>query len=162
MKLNLPARSGLSRHFSVQHSATLLRDAATGVVLVAAMLVTGCQTAVVDRGAYTPLNVTVNEKENYVAAVLLSQRVQNSIAVPGIQETRRTDGRLQVAVQLRNRERRRLQVQVNCEFKDAQGFVIDSTPFQNVFFDENSQEAAKFVSMNERAVRYTIRVREAH
>ena len=115
-----------------------------------------------DHGAYLPLNVTVNEKENYVAAVLLSQRVQNSVAVPGIQESRLPDGRLQVGVQLRNRESRRIQVQANCEFKDAQGFVIDSTPFQNVFFDENSQEAAKFVSMNEKAVRYTIRVREAH
>ena len=125
-------------------------------------LFTGCQTAVVDHGTYLPLNVTVNEKENYVAAVLLSQRVQNSVAVPGIQEARLPDGRLQVAVQLRNRESRRLQVQANCEFKDAQGFVIDSTPFQNVFFDENSQEAAKFVSMNEKVVRYTIRVREAH
>ena len=125
-------------------------------------LFTGCQTAVVDHGAYLPLNVTVNEKENYVVAVLLSQRVQNSVAVPGIQETRLPDGRLQVGVQLRNRESRRIQVQANCDFKDAQGFVIDSTPFQNVFFDENSQEAAKFVSMNEKAVRYTIRVREAH
>ena len=125
-------------------------------------LFTGCQTAVVDHGAYTPLNVTINEKENYVAAVLLSQRVQNSVAVPGIQETRLPDGRLQVGVQLRNRESRRIQVQVNCEFKDAQGFVIDSTPYQNVFFDENSQEAVKFVSMNDKAVRYTIRVREAH
>ena len=125
-------------------------------------LLTGCQTAVVDHGAYLPLNVTVNEKENYVTVVLLSQRVQNSVAVPGVQETRLPDGRLQVAVQLRNREERRIQVQANCEFKDAQGFVIDSTPFENVFLDPNSQEAAKFISMNEKAVRYTIRVREAH
>ena len=132
------------------------------IASTALSLFTGCQTAVVDHGAYLPLNVTVNEKENYVVAVLLSQRVQNSVAVPGIQETRLPDGRLQVGVQLRNRESRRIQVQANCDFKDAQGFVIDSTPFQNVFFDENSQEAAKFVSMNERAVRYTIRVREAH
>ena len=165
MKMKFNSRSGDSserRLFSMQHSAALCRDAATVVLLAATVLVTGCQTAVVDRGAYLPLNVTVNEKENYVAVVLLSQRVQNSVAVPGIQETRLPDGRLQVGVQLRNRESRRLQVQANCEFKDAQGFVIDSTPFQNVFFDENSQEAAKFVSMNERAVRYTIRVREAH
>ena len=132
------------------------------IASTALSLLTGCQTAVVDHGAYLPLNVTVNEMENYVVAVLLSQRVQNSVAVPGIQEVRQPDGRLQVGVQLRNRESRRIQVQANCDFKDAQGFVIDSTPFQNVFFDENSQEAAKFVSMNERAVRYTIRVREAH
>lgn len=125
-------------------------------------LFTGCETVVVDHGAYLPLNVPVNDKENYVSIVLLSQRVQNSIAVPGLQEARRPDNRLQVAVQLRNRESRRLQVQANCEFKDAQGFVIDSTPFQNVFLDENAQESVSFVSLNDKAVRYTIRVREAH
>jgi hypothetical protein len=124
-------------------------------------LLTGCETVVVDHGAYLPLNVPVNDKENYVAVVLLNQRAQNSVAVPGIQEARLPEGRLQVAVQLRNRESRRIQVQANCEFKDAQGFALDSTPFQNVFLDDNAQESAKFVSMNDKAVRYTIRVREA-
>jgi len=165
MKTNsslLTGRPSGRGHFSLQHSTAYLRGAATSAVVATAFFVAGCQTRVIDHGAYLPLNVTVNEKENYVTAVLLSQRVQNSVAVPGIQETRLPDGRLQVAVQLRNRESRRLQVQANCEFKDAQGFVIDSTPFQNIFFDENSQEAAKFVSMNDKAVRYTIRVREAH
>ena len=123
---------------------------------------TGCETVVVDHGAYLPLNVPVNEKENMVAVVLLNQRAQNSVAVPGIQEARLPDGRLQVAVQLRNRESRRIQVQANCEFKDAQGFTLDSTPFANVFLDDNAQENAKFISMNDKAVRYTIRVREAH
>src|SRR5882724_579881 len=157
MKINSNLRNGVSaerRHLFEGQSTTLCRGAAT-ILLVAAFALTGCKTEVVDRGAYTPLNVMVNEKENYVAAVLLSQRVQNSVAVPGIQETRLPDGRLQVAVQLRNRESRRIQVQANCEFKDAQGFAIDSTPFQNVFFDENSQESAKFISMNDKAVRYT-------
>ena len=88
---------------------------------------------VVDRGAYLPLNVPVNEKENYVAVVLLSQRVQNSVAVPGIQETRLPDGRLQVSVQLRNREERRFQVQANCEFKDEQGFVVIRPRFKPSF-----------------------------
>jgi len=120
----------------------------------------GCATSH-DHGAYLPENVSINDLENRTAIVLLSARVQYSITCPGIQETRLSDGRLQVAVQLRNREERRLQVQVNCEFKDAQGFVIDNTPFQNVFFDENAQQGVQFVSMNDKAVRYTIRVREA-
>jgi hypothetical protein len=133
----------------------------TLVAATSLALFTGCETVVVDHGAYLPLNVPVNDKENYVAVVLLSQRVQNSVAVPGIQEARLINNCLQVAVQLRNRESRRIQVQANCEFKDAQGFMIDSTPFQNVFLDDNAQESAKFVSMNDKAVRYTIRVREA-
>lgn len=126
-----------------------------------ALAFTGCETAVVDRGAYLPLNTTVNDVENRAGIVLLDKRVQNSVTCPGIQETRLPDGRLQVAAQLRNREERRIQVQVNCEFKDAQGFTIDSTPFQNVFFDSNSQETVRFIAMNEKAVRYTIRVRQA-
>jgi hypothetical protein len=125
-------------------------------------LFTGCETEVVDRGAYLPLNVSVNDLENRTVLVLLDKRVQKSVTCPGIQETRLPDGRLQVGVNLRNRENRRLQVQANCEFKDEQGFVLEATPFQNVFLDENAQEGVKFVSMNDRAARYTIRVREAH
>lgn len=127
----------------------------------AAVIVTGCETAVVDHGAYVPINATVNDVENRASLVLLDKRVRNSVTCPGIQETRLPDGRLQVVAQLRNREERKIQVQANCEFKDAQGFTIDSTPYENVFFDSNSQESVKFTSMNDRAVRYTIRVRQA-
>jgi hypothetical protein len=114
-----------------------------------------------DHGAYLPQNVAVNNLEDYVTLVLFDERVQYSVTCPGIQETRLPDGRLQVAVNLRNRENRRIQVQANCEFKDAQGFVLDSTPFENVFLDENAQEGVKFTSMNDKALRYTIRVRQA-
>lgn len=129
--------------------------------LASVALFAGCETAVVDHGAYLPLNTTVNDLENRAGLVLLDQRVQNSVTCPGIQESHLPDGRLQVAAQLRNRENRRIQVQANCEFKDAQGFTLDATPFQNVFLDENAQETVKFVSMNDRAVRYTIRIRQA-
>ena len=127
----------------------------------AALVLTGCETAVVDHGAYLPLNVAVNDVENRAGIVLLSKRVQNSVTCPGIQETRLPDGRLQVAAHLRNRENRRIQVQVNCEFKDAQGFVLDATPFENVFLDENAQQDVRFVAMNNLAASYTIRIREA-
>jgi hypothetical protein len=124
-------------------------------------LLTGCQSEPADHGAYLPVNVTVNDLENHTALVLLDQRVQDAVTCPGIQETRLSDNRLQVAVHLRNRGNHRLRVQANCEFKDAQGFVTDSTQFQNVFLDENAQEDVKFVSMDEKVVRYTVRVRRA-
>jgi len=126
-----------------------------------ALAFTGCETEVVDHGAYLPVNVMVNNLEDRTTLVLLDQRIHETITCPGIQETRLPDGRLQVAVNLRNREERRVQVQANCEFKDGQGFVIDETPFQNVFLDENAQQGVQFVSMNDKAVRYTIRVRQA-
>jgi hypothetical protein len=123
-----------------------------------ALAFTGCKT---DEGAYLPENVSINDLESRTALVLLSPGAQDSVTCPGIQETRLPDNRLQVAAHLRNRENRRIQVQANCEFKDAQGFVIEATPFQNVFLDENAQEDVTFVSMNDKPARYTIRVREA-
>lgn len=122
-------------------------------------LLTGCQST--EHGAFLPVNVTVNDLENHTALVLLDQRAQDAVTCPGIQETRLPDNRLQVVVHLRNRENHRVRVQANCEFKDAQGFVTDSTPFQNVFLDENAQEDVKFVSINDKALRYTVRVRLA-
>jgi hypothetical protein len=121
----------------------------------------GCETTPIDHGAYLPENVAINDLENRTALVLLDRRVQTSVTCPGIQEARMEDGRLQVAAHLRNRENRFIQVQANCEFKDAQGFVIDATPFENVSLDPNAQQDVRFVSMNDKAVRYTIRIRQA-
>jgi len=122
-------------------------------------LFTGCLTT--EEGAYLPMNTTVNNVENVAGFVLLSRAAQNSLTCPGIQEMRLPDGRLQVEAQARNRENRRLQVQVDCVFKDAQGFTVEETPFINLFVDENAQESARFVSANDKPVRYTIRIREA-
>ncbi len=114
-----------------------------------------------DHGAYAPQNTTVNNLEDVSVFVLFDKGVQKSVTCDGLQPQRLPDGRLQVAANLRNRDNRRIQVQLNCEFKDAQGFAIDSTPFQNFFLGENAQQTVTFVSMNDKAIRYTIRVREA-
>ncbi len=133
------------------------------LVLLSAVLAlfTGCASSSHDTGAYLPQNANVNNVEDSARFVLLDKAAQYSVTCPGIQESRLPDGRLQVLANLRNREARRIQVQVNCVFKDAQGFVVEETPFQNVFLDENAQEGVKFASANDKAQRYTIRVREA-
>ena len=61
----------------------------------------------------------------------------------------------------RNRDSRRIEVQVNCEFKDERGLTIDSTPWQTLVLTENGQETVRFVALNALAKKYTIRVREA-
>ncbi len=127
---------------------------APGLILIA-----GCATP--DHGAYSPQNTNVNDLENTAKFVLFDKGAQRSVTCDGLQETRLPDGRLQIAANVRNRENRRIQVQANCVFKDPQGFVVEETPFQNVFLDENAQEGVRFVSANDKAVRYTIRVREA-
>ncbi|MGB9602752.1 MAG: hypothetical protein ACPMAG_08175, partial [Limisphaerales bacterium] len=60
------------------------------------------------------------------------------------------------------RIKKRIQVQINCVFKDEQGFSTgDETPWVNLILDENAQESVKFVSMNDKAKKFTIRVRQA-
>jgi hypothetical protein len=114
-----------------------------------------------DTGAYRPQNTLVNNLEDSAQFVLFDPGAQYSVTCDGIQQQRLSDGRLQLSVNVRNRENRRIQVQINCEFKDGQGFVVESTPFKNLFLDENAQEGVQFVSMNDKAQRFTIRVRQA-
>jgi hypothetical protein len=131
---------------------------ASALVLAGAVAAfSGCQSP----GAKPPINATKYDYENQLNFVLLDSGAQRSVTSSGIQERRLADGRLEVAANVRNRQNRRIQVQINCEFKDAQGFVVDSTPFENLFLDENAQQTVRFTSMNAKAERYTVRVRQA-
>lgn len=113
-------------------------------------------------GAYLPRNTDRNNLESQSKLVLMDYRTQRSVTYHGLQETLLPDGRLDVAANLRNRIERPIQVQVQCVFKDLQGFSTgDETPWQNLFLTQNSQETVRFTSMNDRAKGYTIRVREA-
>jgi uncharacterized protein YcfL len=125
---------------------------------LAAALFAGCH-----GGAYEPKNATKYNLEDKEPFVLLDRMVQRSVTCSGIQQQTLPDGRLKVIANVRNREARRIQVQVNCVFKDAQGFPTgDETPFQTLILTESAQEGVEFVSMNNKAARYTIRVRQAH
>ena len=130
----------------------LIALAALGVTVF-----TGCH-----GGAYAPKNTTKFNLENEAKFVLLDKATQRSVTVSGLQERLLPDGRLEVVANIRNRLNRRIQVQVNCVFKDVQGFPTgDETPFQNVILTENAQEGVPFTSMNNLAKGYTIRVRQA-
>ena len=79
-----------------------------------------------------------------------------------LQERTLADGRLEVVANVKNRESRRIEVQINCVFKDEQSFATgDETPFQTLILAENSTEAVRFTAMNTAAKKYTIRVRQA-
>jgi hypothetical protein len=127
--------------------------------LAAMAIFAGCQSS---GGAYLPKNTTKYNYEDSEQLVLMDGMVQRSVTSPGIQQTRLPDGRLEVAANLRNREGRRIQVQAQCEFKDGQGFTLDSTPWNTLILTERGQETVRFTSMNDKAQRYTIRVRQAH
>jgi len=113
-------------------------------------------------GAYAPRNTTRYDLENQAKFVLLDHATQRSVTCSGLQERYLEDGRLEVVANVRNRLNRRIQVQINCVFKDVQGFPTgDETPFQTLILSENAQEGVRFTSLNNQARGYTIRVRQA-
>jgi hypothetical protein len=119
----------------------------------------GCAT---EPGPFAPQDTTKFTLENTDKFVLLDKAAQNSVTCTGLQEPIRADGRLEVVANIKNRENRRIQVQVNCVFKDSLGFSTgDETPFQTLILSENSTEAVRFTAMNTSAKLYTVRVRQA-
>jgi len=128
-------------------------------LLGALIFLNGCATG----GAKLPVNTTKFDVENTSQYALMGDRVQRSISFTGTQTRILEDGRLEVITNVRNREGRRIEVQVSCVFKDEQNFsTMDETPWQSLIITERAQEAVKFTSMNNRAKNFTIRVREAH
>ena len=130
--------------------------------VAAALLVAGCESAH-DHGPYLPHQSKTPPYESTEPFVLLDPGAQHSVTTTGQPQARLLeDGRLEVVAQLRNRENRRIEVQANCVFKDVNGVTTgDETPFQTVILTENATEHVKFVSANDKAKRFTIRVRQA-
>ena len=127
------------------------------LALLAAFLA-GCQTT---PGPYDTLDTTKYTIENTSKFEPLDQLTQTSVSCTGLQERILPDGRLEVVANVKNRENHRLPVQIDCVFKDEQGFSTgDETPFRSLILNENSTEAVKFTSINNLARKYTIRVRQ--
>lgn len=136
-----------------------IKPVALLVSIVALGMSAGCVT---QPGPFAPLDTTKFTLENTEKFVLLDKPAQNSVTCTGLQERPLGDGRLEVVANVKNRESRRIQVQINCVFKDEQGFSTgDETPWQTLILSENATEAVRFTAMNAQAKRYTVRVRQA-
>ena len=126
---------------------------------VALALLAGCAT---EPGPYTPQDTTKYTVENTEKFVLLDKPTQISVTCTGLQERLLPDGRLEVVANVKNREARRIQVQIQCVFKDEQRVSTgDETAWQTLILAENSTEAVRFTAMNPQAKTYEIRVRQA-
>jgi uncharacterized protein YcfL len=126
---------------------------------LALALLGGCAT---EPGPFAPQDTTKFTLENTDKFVLLDKATQKSVTCTGLQEPIRADGRKEVIANIKNRENRRIQVQVNCVFKDDLGFSTgDETPFKTLILGENATEAVQFTAMNTLAKNYTIRIRQA-
>src|SRR5207302_11417802 len=88
---------------------------------VAAVLacLAGCQT---ERGPYAPQDTTKYTIENTDQFVLLDKPTQVSVTCTGLEPRMLADGRLDVTALVKNRENRRIQVQIQCVFKDENKF----------------------------------------
>ncbi|HUR59210.1 MAG TPA: YcfL family protein [Opitutaceae bacterium] len=131
----------------------------TLVCLAALALCGGCATAT---GPFVPLDTTKYTLEYTDKFLLLDQPAQHSVTCTGLNQMTLGDGRLEVVANVKNRESRRVEVQINCVFKDDNGFANgDETPWQTLILSENSTEAVRFTAMNTSARKYTVRIRQA-
>lgn len=92
--------------------------------------------------------------------VVLDPPSHYSIACTGLQE-RMIDGKLEVIANVRNLENRALKLQVQCVFRDAEGFPTgDDTTFRPLVLDRYETAAVRFQSATPQTRSYTIRVRQ--
>jgi len=130
-----------------------LLPAALGAALLA-----GCQSA---PGSYAPGDSTKYTIESTDKFVLLDPSGPPYVSCTGLQERVLPDGRLEVVANVKNRETHRLELQLTCVFKDEQGAPTGGeAPSRHLVLAENSTEAVKFTSLNNRARTYTIGVRQ--
>ena len=119
----------------------------------------GCKTP---PGPFAAEDTTKFTLENTESFVLMDKPTQVSVTCTGLQQRVNNDGRLEVVANVKNRENRRIQVQISCVFKDDSGFSTgDETPWQTLILGENATEAVRFTAMNTQAKKYTVRVRQA-
>jgi hypothetical protein len=131
------------------------------LLLVSAVVLALGGGCVARTGPFPPLDTTKYTLENTERFVVLDQPAQRAVTCTGLQQKWLNDGRLEVVANVKNRESKPIEVQVNCVFKDEQGFSTgDETPFQTVVLAENSTEAVRFTAMNKLAKTYTVRVRQ--
>ncbi|MDG2214532.1 MAG: DUF1425 domain-containing protein [Verrucomicrobiota bacterium] len=125
----------------------------TSLTVSLTVLFVGCGTPAVQQSS-------ISNNSKFVALGSLgSQTVQCT----ALQEIPLSDGRLQVRANILNRVNKRVDLQVNCVFKDDQGFSTgDETPFQTLILDETAQTTVTFTSLNNKAKSYTVRVRLSH
>jgi uncharacterized protein YcfL len=128
-------------------------------VAASLLLFAGCSST---PGPYSAQDTTKFTLENTESFVLMDKPTQVSVTCTGLQERVNTDGRLEVVANVKNRENRRIQVQISCVFKDESGVSTgDETPWQTLILGENATEAVRFTAMNTHAKKYTVRVRQA-
>jgi uncharacterized protein YcfL len=128
---------------------------------LALLALAGCATQP-GAGPYAAPDTTKYTVENTEKFVLLDAPTLEAVTCTGLQERLLPDSRLDIVANVKNREGRRIEVQIQCVFKNEQGLSVgDETPWQTLVLADYSTEAVHFTALNPLAKRYTIRVRQA-
>ncbi len=131
------------------------------LVFAALVLLAGCVTPpspTPPAPAPAPAEAVATTQETFVP---LDQAARDAVICPAQQARVLADGRLEVAADLRNRAGHAIEVQIQCVFKDAAGFLInDSTPWRKLSLADGATETVRFTARDGRAVRYAICVRK--
>ena len=87
---------------------------------------------------------------------------KEAILCTGLQERFTTENKLDVIANVKNRSDRPLKVQVQCLFRDADGFMEpEGTPWQSVSLEPQATETVHFTAASTIPKRYTLRFRQA-
>ncbi|MFO1450464.1 MAG: hypothetical protein U1F61_20045 [Opitutaceae bacterium] len=123
------------------------------------LLGAGCQMGSL---ALTPLTTTKFTLEQTEKLVLQDPWVQRTVASTGIQHSILNDGKLQVVVNIKNRDSGLNRVELSVSFKSADGLVeVEQTPWQVLELGGHVTQAVGFVSDTTAARNFAVRVRQA-
>ncbi|MFH1762860.1 MAG: YcfL family protein [Gemmatimonadota bacterium] len=124
-------------------------------LLVVFLALGGCE------GAYRAEKVPLADVEDRETFVLLTKSLQGQVTVEGQRAKWNEANLLEVQARIRNRTEEPLQVEVQTVFKDAEGFSTDDEAvWRRLMFEPNETKIYRVNSLNPKARRFTIRVRE--
>jgi hypothetical protein len=128
-------------------------------ILTSLLSLTGCQNGASAPPASAAVAGLPMATDPHVA--YMDAQLPATVTNVGDRSVIRPDGRLHVEVDLKNLGGLRLQLQLQCVFKDEQGVPTgDETPWETLFLTENATETVPFDSLNPLARTYIIRIRD--
>lgn len=127
------------------------------VVMVAvAVLMAGCTKGPYQSTTYKPGTTSIEHTEKVTYAGKLASKVR----VVDTRSTVLADGRLEVYAELENMKGDNLVVQVQTQFKDGMGTLLnDETNWKTIVMPPRSSTSYRETSMNDKAKDFVIRVK---
>jgi len=137
-----------------------MRIARMVVVMLLAAALAGCH-RVPQEGPYPALSVPKAALEERETVVILDGSVAGKIAVENQAVRRDAQGRLEVLANIRNRTRYDQAIDVQTVFKNETGISTgDETAWKRLSLGANETQTYSAISLDDRPVRYTVRIRQ--